>query len=264
MPVKINNGANFISYGDISRLIDLTTEFSAAITFKPTVATVTNDRIISKWGTTGQQSFLLTVLDTDELGIVIEGSGGTRSSRKTSSLNLTANRTYRVVARFDPTFADGFDVDLWVNGSRQTTVQWLSATYNASNVRDSNVAINVGRDNTAGQTGATGEYSHFALWASRLHPSDCAAYGRGVLPPEIRAKRRLLYDPLLSPSRGALYNRWGPERATITGTVRLAGLDSLGVKNIPSWRASKGAYESAGQFIARKMQLNKPIFGRGW
>lgn len=216
MPVKIASGINAVSYGDISRLIDGATAFTVAITLTPTAATVTNNRIVSKWGS-GAATFLLQVTDTDELAFVCDNGATGRSSRKTSALNMVAGRTYRIVCRFDPTLASGFDVDIWVNGERPTDAAWLGA-YVCASLGASAHSVNVGVDNTGGATCVTGFYSHFAMWGAKISESACAQYGRGVLPPDIRAPRRLLYDPMDGAARGGLKNQWGPENGSLVGT----------------------------------------------
>lgn len=200
-----------IEFGDLSAFEGLG-ELSLAVTVDVAAAPATSDRLFAKWrgGVTSQQSFILFIDDTNELGFIINPAGGSPShyGKKTTVTNVASGSRYRICAKLDPSANAGA---IWVDGTAQTiTARGTSSAATTGNVTD---PVFIGYEAASLTDGLDGAYAEVAAWAAYIPDWVCEAYGKGYSP-DIYQRDRIFYAPLHNTSH--LLDRQGGAAGTNT------------------------------------------------
>lgn len=207
-------GSARLDFGDLAA-IDGLTELSVAVTLKP-VTSLTNSRIISKWGNaSGEPAFLLRGVDTDEIAFTVNNGLGTQlRGDKTTDSPLAVDTITRVVCRWR---ASGSEVNIWVNGAARTDTSEFAGTVTA--LGTTTAAIQVGRETDEGINGQDGEYSEIAIWNRYLDDAEVIQYGNGFAPSFMR-RGGILYCPAINAAN--LAELWGGATPSNTGGTSVA------------------------------------------
>lgn len=188
------------------------TAISVAFTVR-TAGTLVGNIFFSKWHSSlSGQSFLVDLVDTDEIEFLVHGSGGTGSNyygRKTTDSPVTTSTLLRVVCRIE--LATPF-ADIWVNGAvRADTL----AFNNGITAMIGGVAtICVGRQPARALDGVNGDYGEVAIWFEKVPDWVAIAYGKGWSPLVYRPAGNGMYAPMWNTS--ALGEIWFGQPGTNT------------------------------------------------
>lgn len=216
----LGSGNARIEHGDVSELAGAT---AMAVAFTIKIAgTLTGNRFCGQWGATAtEESFLVAINDTDEIGFVVNAGGGALFGRKTTGLNIATSTLFRCCLIW---WATG-NMELWVNGSLETDTSWFAGT--VSTLQDATTTVFVGHEATSTIDGVDGDYSEFALWAGLAAdrmPSDIAKAISNGWSPQIWPHDAVIHDRLQSTARH--FDRLDNYTSTLTGG---ANADSPGL-----------------------------------
>ncbi len=174
------------------------TSFAVAITLT-TTGTLTNDRrIAGQWGNgSNEQSWVVYVVDTDEIGFFIRGMNINQfDGVKTTDTPLAINTTHRIVCTFTApnTFA------IMVNGVSRTITALSGGSQPITEVQPLvSIGVFVGREDDEAIDGEPGDYSELALWAlSSPLPSWVSAGYATQMSPLFWPHGLVFYAPLWS------------------------------------------------------------------
>jgi len=211
-------GNDRLDFGDIAS-VDNLTEISIACTILLDTGGFANgDRLITKWGSSSaDEQFLIQVLDTNEIGFVVNRGAPSSSffGKKTNNTNpIVDNTLVRLVftAKLSPK-----SMDIWVNGTKQSVIDWF--TNSPSDLGTGSGAIQVGHESAETVDGVDGDYSEIAIWDHKIPDGIAAAYGKGFSP-LIYPKGGLVYCRALN--SGHLVDEWGGNTVTATGAADAA------------------------------------------
>lgn len=234
-----------LGFGDLAGLAGVS-GLTVSITLKP--STVASDlRVCGQWNSfASQDSFLLTSTDTNELLWVVVGAAGL-FGKKTSTLNLSAGTTYRIVTRWS-----GSTMGIDVNG-----VQYpLTSVFNNSVTTLNNGANAVRVGETAdGTNGLDGDYSEFAIHTTLMPNAYAAAYGAGYSPKFWR-QNGLLYCRAINSNY--LIDEWGGAPVTnASGTTAAHPRIILPRRRTIYLPATSAGETVVGAGLTRSLKLNR-------
>lgn len=151
-------------------------------------------RVCGQWESTNH--WLIQMTDTNEIGFVVNRTGGGFYGPKTSGADLVSGVLYRVVCRVGD--LDGTATrDIFINGSPAPITGWFNGTPGTMNDNAGGSTLRIGDPD--GNAPEAGDYSEFAIWNSKLPDVACAAYGMGVKANDL-ALRPSFYSPMLYPA----------------------------------------------------------------
>ena len=188
-----------IDFDSTANVVPSTTQLTIALTLRLTAASVDQRRIVSQWGDhPSEQSILLQVVNTDELGFITCNGALAYNGRQTTGLNLANGSLYRIVARTNR----ALDLnDIWVNGVSESVTGFIgNSTFGGcGGGLASGNRVQLGHETDEAIDGLDADYSEFAIWTEYVPDWFCEAYGKGYAPTFYRPNL-ILYSPLFNTS----------------------------------------------------------------
>lgn len=203
-------GNDRLDYGDVAALGGLNSLTVAVIVTPSAIAD--QDRVITQWGGSDtNRSFIVRIIDTDEIGFIVNDAGADRFGRKTNDLNMTTGTTYRFVFKW--TNSGGNQIEIWSGTSRSIVNDVSTGTMNA--LANSSLSVQVGHETDESEDGLDGDYSEIAMWDLFLDDWICHSITADGRSPANFPDGGILYARCTRP--GDTYDQWGGNTVTETG-----------------------------------------------